>query len=172
MQFLWTNLASSKGQIHRQSSACFIDRNLTASSALGTGIIGCRVGSESQHPLGWTGPWQGTSPTSCSDPHPVWPWNLQGWRRDNLSAPLFWCLAVLVKKMFFFMAGCNLSFQFIAIVWVTVSTLQLSYSSWYYITSNICNMLRQFKLNLLKLSKKEIPATFSRFNRFYYVTEN
>lgn len=70
------------------------------------------------------------------------------------------------------MAGCNLSFQFIAIVWVTVSTLQLSYSSWYYITSNICNMLRQFKLNFLKLSKKEIPATFSRFNRFYYVTEN
>lgn len=34
-----------------------------ASSALCTGVIGCRVGSESQHPLGWTGPWQGTSPT-------------------------------------------------------------------------------------------------------------
>lgn len=70
--------------------------------------------------------------SGCSGLHPDQPWNLQGWRQHSLSAPLFRRLAILMRKIFFLVSGWNLSRQFIAVVWVTVSSLQLNYYNWCY----------------------------------------
>lgn len=155
IQFLWTNLAGSKGC--NPSIKCLFHRQLlkepcSYSSLLCTGVSDYRAGS--QHPSGWMRPHRAVAqPPAPSGPamrsdlvvqgfHPVWSQNLQGWWWwHNLFEPLLQSQAVLMGKMMFMTSRWSLPFQLIPVLQVTVSSLQLRSYNWYYIASNILTFM-------------------------------
>lgn len=151
IQFLWTNVAGSKGC--NRTIKCFLHKQLLQeprcySFILCTGVSDYKAGS--QHPSDWMRPHQGSSPASCSKWssyeidlviqgfHLVWSQNLQGWWWwHNLFEPLLQSQAVLMGKKMFMTSRWSLPFQLIPVLQVTVSSLHLCSYNWYYIASNI-----------------------------------